>query len=238
MLPRVTIVIPFYNDPYVEQAISSALGQTYPNLEVIVVDDGSTLYQDRINPFVSRVHYLGKSNGGTASAINHGVRMSSGDYIAWLSSDDLFYPHKIARQLAFMQQYNSLLSFTAFDQINELGHVTAYAQAARYSSQSEFIRAFSTCDPINGCTIMFKKELVARVGLFDESLRYTQDYEYWIRALLSGVNIHFLDEPLTKYRWHDQMGTMRFQPHILAEVQAVQNTFRHRLEALALATPY
>ncbi len=238
MLPRVTIVIPFYNDPYVEQAISSALGQTYPNLEVIVVDDGSTLYQDRINPYVSRIHYLGKANGGTASAINHGVRMSSGDYIAWLSSDDLFYPHKIARQLAFMQQHNSLLSFTAFDQINEWGHVTAHAQAVRYPSQSEFIRAFATCDPINGCTVMFKKELVARVGVFDESLRYTQDYEYWIRALLSGVPIHFLDEPLTKYRWHDQMGTMRFKPHILAEVQAVQNTFRHRLEALALATPY
>lgn len=238
MFPRVTIVIPFYNDPYVDQAISSALGQTYPNVEIIVVDDGSTMYQDRINPFVSRVHYLGKANGGTASAINHGIRMSSGDYIAWLSSDDVFYPHKIARQLEFMQQHHSFLSFTAFDQINEWGHVTAHAQAIRYPTQRDFIRAFTTCDPINGCTVMFRKELVGLVGLFDESLRYTQDYEYWIRTLLTGVHIHFLDEPLTKYRWHDQMGTMRFQPNIQAEVQAVQNTFRHRLEALALTTPY
>lgn len=238
MLPRVTIIIPFYNDPYVDQAISSALGQTYPNVEVIVVDDGSTLHQDRINPYIPHIHYLGKGNGGTASALNHGIRMSSGDYIAWLSSDDLFYPYKIEHQLAFMQQHNSLMSFTAFDQINQWGHVTAHAQAIRYSSQSEFIRAFATCDPINGCTVMFKKELVGHVGLFDESLRYTQDYEYWIRTLLSGVTIHFLDEPLTQYRWHDQMGTMRFQPRILAEVQAVQNTFRQRLEALALAAPY
>lgn len=236
MLPKVSIIIPFYNDPYVDQAINSAINQTYENLEVIVVDDGSTVHQDRVGPFAGRVHYLGKSNGGTASALNHGLRMSTGDYVAWLSSDDLFHPHKIARQVDFMTQHRSSISFTAFDQIDETGQVVKQGEAARYPSMREFIRAFQICCPINGCTVMFRRDMIKRAGFFDEKLRYTQDYDYWIRVLLSGATIHFLDEPLTLYRWHNQMGTMLYQPHILAEVRQVQNRYRKRLGRLVRLT--
>ncbi|MGO4274414.1 glycosyltransferase family 2 protein, partial [Paenibacillus sp. TAF58] len=80
MQPKVSIIIPFYNCPYIDQAIASAIGQTYANVEIIVVDDGSTIHADKIGPFKDRVYYLGKANGGTASALNHGIRYASGEY--------------------------------------------------------------------------------------------------------------------------------------------------------------
>ena len=78
--PKVTIVIPFYNDPYVREAVDSALLQTYENLEIIVVDDGSTSHSDKLDSYGERIYYLGKANGGTASALNYGFRYASGDY--------------------------------------------------------------------------------------------------------------------------------------------------------------
>src|SRR5689334_17046366 len=102
VLPLVTIVIPFYNCAYIDQAVQSALNQTYKPLEIIVVDDGSTRHADRLTPYLPYISYMGKANGGTATALNHGIRNASGEYIAWLSSDDLFYPDKIAHQVAFM----------------------------------------------------------------------------------------------------------------------------------------
>ncbi|GJM76095.1 hypothetical protein HMSSN036_83110 [Paenibacillus macerans] len=96
MTPTVSVIIPFYNCPYVEQAVQSALNQTYRPLEVIVVDDGSTSHAERLAPYRPHIHYLGKANGGTASALNHGIRHASGEYIAWLSSDDVFIRTKSA----------------------------------------------------------------------------------------------------------------------------------------------
>lgn len=233
MSPKVSIIIPFYNDPFVDQALASAVSQTYGNLEIIVVDDGSTLHQQRITPFLDRVHYLGKSNGGTASALNHGIRVSSGQYIAWLSSDDLFYPHKIARQIEFMLHHQSRISFTAFDQINEHNQMISQGEAARFPSMKAFIQSFRIYNPINGCTVMLRRDLIEKVGYFDESRRYTQDYDYWMRVVLARETIHFLDESLTLYRWHGQMGTLRFQPQVLREIRILQNRYSQRLKKLA-----
>ncbi|MDF2927531.1 MAG: glycosyl transferase [Paenibacillaceae bacterium] len=238
MLPKVTIVIPFYNDPYIDQAIVSALNQTYEHLEIIVVDDGSTVHQEKITPFLERIHYIGKANGGTASALNYGIRMSSGEYIVWLSSDDLFYPHKIARQVEFMLQHRSSISHTAFDLINELSQVVEPGVGARYPSMREFVRSFHISNPVNGCTVMLRRDLLDRIGWFNEKQRFTQDYDLWVRALLAGVTIHYLDESLTMYRWHGQMGTMLNQPRIQKEVRMVQMRYRKRLRRLVRSIHY
>lgn len=230
MYPRVSIIIPFYNCPYIEQSIVSALSQTYPNVEIIVVDDGSTVHADKIGPFLTRVHYLGKSNGGTASALNHGIRMASGDYIAWLSSDDMFYPDKIERQLNFMLAHHSVISYTAFDEIDAYNNLTNRSVGARFASQVDFIRSLISLDPINGCTVMMKKELLSHIGLFNESLPFTHDYDLWIRAVLGRVYVHFLDQSLTMYRWHGDMGTRKHWPAIEREVAYLQGVYRDQLQ--------
>ncbi|WP_308635510.1 glycosyltransferase [Paenibacillus silvisoli] len=237
MLPKVSIIIPFYNDPYVDQAIVSALYQTYPNIEIIVVDDGSTRHQEAITPYRSRIHYIGKQNGGTGSALNHGIAMASGKYVAWLSSDDRFLPEKIARQVAYMEQTGARICHTDYHVMNEHGAITQYAQAVKYHSAKAFITGIRHGCPVNGCTIMMTKELFQDIGGFNETLPYTHDYDLWIRVLLCRVDFHFLNEPLTVYRRHSQMGTVRNFDTVLREANGVNARYAQLLDQLLASMP-
>jgi glycosyltransferase involved in cell wall biosynthesis len=233
MQPRVSIVIPFYNCAYVDQAIVSALCQTYENVEVIVIDDGSTKHRSKITPYMNLINYLGKKNGGTATALNYGMRLASGEYIAWLSSDDIFYPHKVERQLSFMQENQSLISFSAFDGINKHSQVTEYFVKTDFKNQRELFLMLAKGDPINGCTIMMHKDILSQVGFFNERLRYTHDYDMWIRVLLQRIPIHYIPEPLIQYRWHNQMGSIKHLPAIKREVRLIKGKYSKKLIRMA-----
>ena len=113
--PLVSVVIPFYNCPYVGEAIESVLFQTYPNIEIVVVDDGSTRYAAALQPYRRQIRLVRKANGGTASALNAGIRHAHGEYIAWLSADDLYYTRKFAKQIPWMMRHRLPFSFTNFD---------------------------------------------------------------------------------------------------------------------------
>lgn len=237
MNPKVSIIIPFYNCPYIAQAVKSAVQQTYDNLEIIVVDDGSTKYSKLIKPYLRKVYYLGKANGGTATALNHGIRHASGDYIAWLSSDDLFYKNKVKHQVQFMQETGAQISYTNFNYINKSGIVTRHAAGGEALSPSGLYNSFLTSNPVNGCTVMIRRDLFHQLGLFDESLPYTHDYEYWIRAAISGYALPYLNQSLTAYRWHSGMGTLRHSAVIAGEIDRVRSQYSEQLRHLAAITP-
>ncbi|TYP69857.1 glycosyltransferase [Paenibacillus methanolicus] len=228
--PTVTVVIPFYNDSYVTEAVDSALAQTYDDIEIIVVDDGSTRHADLLERYGSRIHYLGKANGGTASALNYGFRLASGQYVAWLSSDDRFYPEKIARQVQAMERSGSWISHTGFDLIDEGGRI-AEKGIAPPPAGPEFYRAFHAANPVNGCTVMMRKLLYNQIGEFDERLRYTHDLDYWYRVMLAGFPFLLLPEPLTAYRWHAGMGTVLHKEAISREIRQTQTTYASRWSA-------
>src|SRR5215467_8142244 len=99
--PLVSVVIPAYNaGAYIEDALDSVFRQTFPRLEVIVVDDGSTDdTRSRLEPYRSRIHYVWQTNNGSGAARNRGIDVSSGDYIAFLDADDLWSPEKLQIQL-------------------------------------------------------------------------------------------------------------------------------------------
>lgn len=237
MYPKVTVVIPFYNCPYVDRAVTSVLAQTYPNLEIIVVDDGSTMHAERLHPFLHRIHYLGKANGGTASAMNHGIRSSSGEYIAWLSSDDMYKPDKIMRQMAYMRASQSSFCFTAYATMDTQDRIRESYVGTALSGPSDIYRLLSQYNPINGCTMMAKRELFSRLGYFNEMLPYTHDYDMWVRLALGGVRLDYMPEALTIYRFHDQMGSVRHRPELIAEFLRVHQVYRepmlHLLRTMA-----
>lgn len=220
--PRVSIIIPFYNCNYVEKSLHSALNQSYWPIEVILVDDGSTRHTDRIAPYRHAIHYLGKPNGGTASALNHGIRHATGQYIAWLSSDDVFHPDKINNQLQFMLQFNASVSHTNFNYIDDNDGFTKLRAGEPFVSTRLFLECFATANPVNGCTVMFKKEVFDHIGLFDETLPYTHDLDMWYRVLLGGYFMIYLDEALTNYRVHSNMGTRQHSDKIKPEYERVQ----------------
>ncbi|MCE3202947.1 glycosyltransferase [Paenibacillus sonchi] len=232
MKPRVSVVIPFYNCPYIEQALQSALNQSWQPYEIIVVDDGSTMHTDRITPYLPHIHYLGKANGGTASALNHGIRHATGDYVVWLSSDDMFYRDKINNQVLFMDQNRLLITYTNFNYINGSTQLTELNAAVVFPSYLDYLRCFLQGNPINGCTVMFKRELFAAIGLFDESLPYTHDYDLWFRAILNGYPPVMLNQSLTAYRRHDGMGTLKHYDAIMAEAAATNARYTPMLRSL------
>ncbi|WP_138494248.1 glycosyltransferase family 2 protein [Paenibacillus pinistramenti] len=222
MHPTVTVVIPFYNCPYIDQALSSVLNQTYEKLEIIVVDDGSTQHQHKLDPFRSRIVYLGKSNGGTASALNYGMQQASGKYIAWLSSDDYFHPDKITNQVAFMETHHLQFSFTDYHTTDEQNRITGYNSQSSFENEKALISSLLHYCPINGCTVMMLRNLAESLGWFNKQLPYTHDYDLWVRIALNGVRMAYLNQPLTHYRRHSGMGTVRHMDRITSEFDSIK----------------
>jgi glycosyltransferase involved in cell wall biosynthesis len=232
MKPRVSVIIPFYNCPYIEQALQSALAQSWQPYEIIVVDDGSFMHAERITPYLPYIHYLGKANGGTASALNHGIAHATGDYVVWLSSDDMFYRDKINNQVLFMEQNRLLITYTNFNFINGDSQLTQLNAAAVFHNQLDYLRCFLQGNPINGCTVMFKREIFGAIGLFNEALPYTHDYDLWYRAILNGYAPVMLNQSLTAYRRHDGMGTIKHYDVIMAEAAATNGRYHAPLSSL------
>ncbi|MCU7741458.1 glycosyltransferase family 2 protein [Priestia megaterium] len=220
-IEKVSIIIPFYNCSYIDQAIQSALNQTYKNVEVIVVNDGSTLYEEKITPYLNKIKYIIKENGGTASALNTGIRNATGEYFSWLSSDDIYALNKVEDQVKFMKSMNASVSYTPAIHINSESQPISESVGVKYSDRLHFIRGLKKGCTINGCTVMMKMNIFSEVGMFDESLPYVHDYDLWLR-ITPKYEFYYLDEPLVLYRIHDEMGTKMFMDKIIKEVKYVK----------------
>ncbi|WP_318618920.1 glycosyltransferase [Priestia megaterium] len=227
-MKKVSIIIPFYNCSYIDQAIESALNQTYSNIELIVVNDGSDKFIEKITPYLSRIRYFEKENGGTASALNLGVKNATGDYFAWLSSDDIFLEDKISRQLTFMEEKNSYFSHTNYSLIDAHNNVIHEAAGVYFPRKDDFLENLRLGCSINGCTVMMKMDIFQTLGFFDEELKYTQDYDFWLRAV-QNYEFYYLNEPLVKYRVHEEMGTKKFNEKIVNEIEALHKKYEDKL---------
>ncbi|MDQ0415202.1 glycosyltransferase [Mesobacillus stamsii] len=231
IMEKVSIIIPFYNCPYIDLSIQSALNQSYPNKEVVVVNDGSNRYKEKILPYMDKIIYLEKENGGTGSALNAGIKKAEGTYITWLSSDDLYSADKVAKQVAFMKKRNAYISYTNFSLMNEEGKVYVSSAGVVISRKVDFLRNLKTSNHINGCTVMMRKEVIGSVGLFNEKLLYTQDYDFWLRAVQS-YEFYFLNEPLVQYRVHEGMGSRKYPDFQTKEIEKIQHQYREVLNMM------
>ncbi|WP_257349105.1 glycosyltransferase family 2 protein [Pseudalkalibacillus decolorationis] len=220
-MEKVSIVIPFYNCPYIEHAIESALNQTYKNIEIVVVNDGSTEHTEKLQPYMNQIKYIEKPNGGTSTALNRGIQNATGDYFCWLSSDDIYFPNKVQFQLNEMKRYESAVSYTNYYSINENGEVISFPLGVYTPDRMEFLKTMRTANIINGCTIMINRKVFDEFGIFDESLPYTHDYDMWIR-ILQKYDFMYINEPLVLYRVHEKMGTRKHWDVIKDEIDFVQ----------------
>jgi glycosyltransferase involved in cell wall biosynthesis len=205
--PLVSVVIATYNMArYLPMAIRSALDQTYKNIEVLVVDDGSTdNTQSVMGPFLDdpRARYFPQENKGQAAAKNRGVRESRGDYIAFLDADDMWALDKLEVQLPLFLRSVTGVVYSRYVCIDETGKEMTVADDKLFRGRVSgpmLIHNF-----IGFGTSVVKKECFDRLGNFKENMRMGIDYDLWLR-FSTQYEFDYIDRPLLYYRvWSGQM---------------------------------
>jgi len=206
--PLVSVVVPAYNvAPYVEQALVSALDQTYRRIEVIVVNDGSTdstrsvierVLRDRGDP---RLRVIDQPNAGLSAARNSGVDAARGELVAFLDSDDAWRPDKLEKHVRLLARRPRVgLSFSYSEYMTEDGRPTGHGPVTTRLAPSlhDMVRR-NQCG--NGSSIVVRRECLRIAGPFREELRSCEDYELWCRMLwATSYEAACIPEPLTLYR--------------------------------------
>jgi glycosyltransferase involved in cell wall biosynthesis len=209
----VSIVIPVYNGAdYLREAIDSALAQTYNNVEVIVVNDGSCdggATETVARSYGNRIRYFCKENGGTASALNLGIREMRGEWFAWLSHDDRFSPDRVEEDVRVIREHpNAKIVFCGVAIINSAGEFVKNAVYPIYHvSNPHDVMQLSG---VHMCTMTVHKSCFEKVGMFNESNVTAHDTE--MSLLLSKYfGYYFNNKSITYVREHATRGTHRLK---------------------------
>ena len=214
--PLVSIIIPVYNGSnYLKKAIDSALSQTYKNIEIIVVNDGSTDNGETEKVALSygdKISYYLKENGGVSSALNFGISKMKGDYFSWLSHDDEYTQTKIEKQVELLSCQNQIIvcSERQIDKnsnfLSQQNDYTKLIDKSPLSWQDE-IKLILTQTLYSGCALLIPKQAFIESGYFDESLRYNQDFDMWLRICFTGYSWVYSNEVGVLSRVHAQQVT-------------------------------
>ena len=209
--PLISIIIPVYNTKrYLDETIGSVLKQTYKNWELILVDDGSTdgsvdLIKDYCNSDV-RIRLIEQANAGQGAARNNGIRQAKGELIAFLDSDDLWTPEKLAIQLEEKVKYGVAFQYAHGylmyeDQNNKL---ETYDWISGEFKGLEFFNRLFVSSSVNTDTVLMEKSIFDNVGLFDTDpeLRGTEDFDLWLRVARANYKIYGSKERVAYYRIH------------------------------------
>jgi glycosyltransferase involved in cell wall biosynthesis len=205
--PLVTIVIPAYNHVrYLSESINSVLIQTYKNIELIVLDDGSTDgTSEMLRKLDGQFFWESHHNMGQALTLNKGWRMARGSILSYLSADDVLYPEAVERCVkVLLDNPGAALSYPDFDLINPSSDVIRSVSAPEYS-YDEMVIDFQ-CAP--GVGAFFRRSCYEKAGEWNSELRHHPDYEYWLRLGLHGEFVH-LKECLGGFRVHEESQSFR-----------------------------
>lgn len=227
----VSIIIPVYNiEKYIKSAIDSALTQTYKDIEVIVVDDGSTDGVKKVlEPYIKskKIRYVYQDNKGLAGARNSGIKIAKGEFIAFLDADDIFLPEKIERQVDYLKRnpdcgvcYSDAYHFwdEEPDRLLKLNY--------KYYSGADVLPRLLEKHFIAPSSVMLRKSVFDRCGVFDESLKRSEDLEFFLRLAYNGVQICFLPEILAKLRLRREgsLQGLKSQPQLkLSNLKIIEN---------------
>lgn len=219
--PLVSIIIPVYNGSnYIKKAIDSALNQTYKNIEILVINDGSTdngETEKMVLSYGDKLRYFRKENGGVSSALNYGIKMMKGDFFSWLSHDDEYMPFKIERQIeliskcSFSKDLIAVCNDCIIDKESNIIRKYRCKNTVKILDYKKMLYSVIGKKGLNGCALLIPKDLFIKVGLFNEHLRYIQDFEMWTRICLAEYNFILDDTICVRNRLHSQQVTQNKQ---------------------------
>ena len=194
----VSIIMPSYNTAlYIEETIQSVLNQTYPNWELIIVDDCSNDNTDEVLEKIKdpRIHYLkNEKNSGAAVSRNKALREAKGQWIAFLDSDDLWMPNKLEKQIRFMEENGYAFSYTNYEEIDVNGNKTGVTVTGpkKITKTGMFNYCWLGC-----LTVMYNAEKVGLIQI--EDIKKNNDYAMWLKVC-KKADCYLLDETLGQYR--------------------------------------
>ena len=204
-LPWVSIVIPAYNHAaYLDQAVQSILKQDYNNVELIVLDDGSTDNTLKVlSKYEGLFYWESQQNMGQANTLNKGWRMSKGAILSYLSADDILLPDAVSTSVNyFLNNPDAVLTYCDFNLINPDSSIIRRVRTPEFDYREMLAQVICTPGP----AAFFKRDAYESAGPWDSSIMQMIDYEYWLRLGLKG---RFLRIPLVLagYRIHEASQT-------------------------------
>ncbi len=232
---KVSVIVPSYNmGMYIRDAIDSVLEQKYPNVEVLVVDDGST---DNTRDIVGEyqdpsVHYIHQENAGLSAARNTGMQNARGKYLVFLDSDDALCPGSIFL-LVDVLEANPLVSMVAGNSMRTDEEWHIYYKFERPAGVVRPTQLFvENLFPVNAA--MLRKSSADQVGKFDESLKGGEDWDFFCRLMLEGGIIYYLPRYTCFYRFFPDSMSANPERQTNALLQVIEKTFNHDNMPIAL----
>lgn len=235
---KVSIVIPIYNtEKYLQECIDSCLKQTYQNMEIIAVDDGSTDNSNKIlEKYSGQIKIIKKENGGTPSALNAGIKSMDGEWFKWLSADDVLYENAIETLVKEAESQGeaakSCIFYSSYDIIDENSAVVGKVIEPNYNHLNSLSRNTILLDHYfgNGITSLIHRSIFDRFGIFDESIGFKEDYEFWLRCcLIHDCNLFLIPQKLAKYRVHSTQLTKKKVRENIEHVNMIKNLTLEKL---------
>lgn len=201
--PLVSIVIPAYNHAnYLDEAIRSVLNQDYPNIELIVLDDGSTdNTREVLAKYGAAFRWETHKNMGQANTLNKGWQTSTGEVLSYLSADDALLPHAVSTSVKYLRG-GIVLTYGDFNLVDPSSKVIRHVSAPDFDYLDMFVKY--VCHP--GPGVFMTRAAFEKAGLWDSSLRQMPDYDYWLRLGLVG-DFKRIPEVLASFRVHEESQT-------------------------------
>jgi len=202
---RVSVIVPAYNvERYLPDAVRSVRCQTWKDLELIIVDDGSTdgtgEVAERLASEDERLRVVHKPNGGLSSARNAGIRVARGEYLCFLDADDVFLPDKLQKQVSFLSFFSGC-DLVYSDYYLGDHHANPNLLQCKSPPAIELTELLSYCNWLTVMCELARASLLEKIGGFDESLSSSEDWDFWIRASRCGT-LSYLPGPVGVYRIH------------------------------------
>jgi glycosyltransferase involved in cell wall biosynthesis len=184
MVPRVSVLMCVYNGmPYLEQSVMSILDQTFQDFEFVIINDGSTdTTQQTLEKFTDpRIRLVTQDNTGLTKALNEGIKLCRGEFIARIDADDLSMPQRLEKQLAFLEKNSEVgILGAAYIEIDDKGNILF--KKTCHLEDNQLRKILIKYNPFCHTSIMIRKSIFEKIGLYDESFTYAQDYELWFRV--------------------------------------------------------
>lgn len=248
--PKISVITPSFNQgKFIQETIESVLSQNYPNLEYFIIDGGSTDKTLKIlKSYGNKIRWLSEKDKGQTNAINNGLKKVTGDIISYINSDDVYLPNTFNTVAEFFMR-NEETQWLSGDYfiIDEKGkkiqsYIASYKKLLR---RNPTFNKLAIANYVIQPSTFWRRSLLKNIGLFDESLYYCMDYDYWMR-IIQKYPLHVLDNHFSLFRLHQQSkGGENFVNQFREEHQIVKkyvkNPFQllfHRLHAAAIVLAY